>query len=152
PSPPVEVVADCERLAELDARLPAILRGEDKPSDARAQTEFARVCTLKQLHAAAARLYQEALSAKPEPTGLFPSAARAAALAGCGLGQDAGELDERERARWRKQALDWLQADLASWDPVLQRNASPIQEAARSYLELRQRDPALAGLRDAAAL
>jgi hypothetical protein len=92
------------------------------------------------------------LSAKPEPTGLLSSAARAAALAGCGVGQDAGELDEPERRRWRKQALDWLRADLASWDQALQRDTPLVQEAARNYLELRHRDSALAGLQDPAAL
>jgi serine/threonine-protein kinase len=39
----------------------------------------------------------------------------AAALAGCGKGQDADKLGDTERARLRRQALDWLQADLEAW-------------------------------------
>jgi hypothetical protein len=34
-------------------------------------------------------------------------AARAAALAGCGQGKDADKLDDKERALWRWQALQW---------------------------------------------
>jgi hypothetical protein len=39
------------------------------------------------------------------------SAACAAALAGCGKGKDADQVDDSERARLRRQALDWLRAD-----------------------------------------
>jgi tetratricopeptide (TPR) repeat protein len=42
-------------------------------------------------------------------------AARCAALAGCGQGKDAARMDGEERARWRRQARDWLGADLAWW-------------------------------------
>ena len=41
-------------------------------------------------------------------------AACAAALAGTGQGKDAAGLDEAQRSAWRKQALDWLAADLAA--------------------------------------
>ena len=47
-------------------------------------------------------------------------AARCAALAGCGLGEDAAKLDEVERARWRRQARAWLRADLAVWANALE--------------------------------
>src|SRR5262249_46055014 len=39
-------------------------------------------------------------------------AARAAALAGCGQGRDAAGLDETSRAAFRRQARDWLRAEL----------------------------------------
>jgi len=41
--------------------------------------------------------------------------ARAAALAGSGQGKDDPPLDEPTKARWRKQAIDWLKADQAAW-------------------------------------
>jgi hypothetical protein len=31
---------------------------------------------------------------------------------GCGQGQDADKLDNQERARWRRQALEWLRQDI----------------------------------------
>jgi hypothetical protein len=40
-------------------------------------------------------------------------AARCAALAGGGLGNDGAELSAAERARWRQHARQWLRADLA---------------------------------------
>ena len=40
------------------------------------------------------------------------NAACAAALAGSGRGHDTGKLKDDELARLRKQALDWLRADL----------------------------------------
>jgi hypothetical protein len=39
-------------------------------------------------------------------------AARAAALASCGRGRDAAGLNEASRAAFRRQALDWLRAEL----------------------------------------
>src|SRR5215472_4056243 len=41
------------------------------------------------------------------------NAANAAALAGCGQGEDAAKLNDNERTRLRQQALTWLRADLA---------------------------------------
>jgi tetratricopeptide (TPR) repeat protein/tRNA A-37 threonylcarbamoyl transferase component Bud32 len=69
---------------------------------------------------AAARLYAELLARDPPPPEQAPfelrfKAACAAASAGVGSGRDATQLGEVERARWRKQALAWLRADLASW-------------------------------------
>ncbi len=50
------------------------------------------------------------------------NAARAAALAACGLGKDADHLDTEDCASLRKQALDWLRADVTAWSTVLQKD------------------------------
>jgi tetratricopeptide (TPR) repeat protein len=107
-----------ERLVELDGRLSAVLGGQDQPSGVVERLEFARVCTLKGLHAAATRLYGENFAAEPRLTYNMTAAhrynaARAAAQAGCGQGEDATKLDDKERAHSRQRALDWLRADLA---------------------------------------
>jgi hypothetical protein len=70
-----------------------------------------------QRYAAAARWYAEAFTAHPHllagpPAGQRYYAARAAALAGCGQGRDAADLDEESRAHFRRQALDWLRDEL----------------------------------------
>ena len=114
----------CERYKALDARLPAILRGTEKPDNAANQIEFARLCHLKKHYAAEARLYADALAALPrladEPRNSFRyNAACAAALAGCGRGEDGAKLGDGERARWREQARQWLRADLAVWTKAL---------------------------------
>src|SRR5262249_54469091 len=80
------------------------------------------------------------------------NAACAAAPAGCGQGEDADQLDEQERAPWRRQALDWLRADLAHWTKAVENDTPPTRAALPGTLRHWQRDPDLAGLRDAAAL
>src|SRR5262249_45436384 len=67
-----------------------------------------------------------------------------------GQGEDAGTLDDNERARWRRQALAWLRADLAR---LTQPGAGlPSSEAMRKALRSWQQDKDLASLRDPAAL
>src|SRR5262249_33626780 len=106
-----------ERLVELEGRLPTILSGETKPASAAERSEYALLCCGKQHCAAAARLWAESFAADPtladDPlTAHRDTAACAAALAAAGRGTDAGRLDDADRARWRKQALEWLRADL----------------------------------------
>jgi hypothetical protein len=67
--------------------------------------------------AAAVRWFAEAFRADPalltgRPSRLRYHAACAGALAGCGRGRDTAGLDEEARAGFRRQALDWLRAEL----------------------------------------
>jgi tetratricopeptide (TPR) repeat protein len=144
-------VAACGRLVQLDARLPAILKGREKPKDAMEQSEFASFCVQKGLPAAAARLYREVVTARPELTGLRFPAACAAALAGCGAG-DAAQLDDKERARWRAEALGWLRADVKMWRKALENKLPRTRKVAQGALEFWKGNTDLAGLREAAAL
>jgi serine/threonine-protein kinase len=142
----------CERFVALDARLGAILRGTEKPAGAVEQIELARVCTFKQLHAAAARFHAEAFAARPElaaavTAGARFSAARAAVLAGCGQGRDADRLDPEARARWRRQALDWLRQDLTWWDGALAGGDAQAIAHAREWLPRWRTDGTLDGVR-----
>jgi hypothetical protein len=79
-------------------------------------------------------------------------AACAAALAGCGRGHDAATRDKDELARWRKQAFDWLRADLTWIRGQWKRDPERVRAAVTRSLQLWQRDPDLAGLRQQAAL
>jgi hypothetical protein len=78
------------------------------------------------------------------------NAACAAALAAAGKGVDAAMLKEQKRTRLRKQAIDWLQDDLAAWTKVVGKGSAPAKAAVRRTLEDWQKDPDLAGLRAAA--
>ena len=80
------------------------------------------------------------------------NAACAAALAGCGQGKDDPPLDEAAKARWRKQAIDWLKADLAAWSQVLESGPPQARSVHLLTLQHWKADPDLAGLRDQAAL
>jgi tetratricopeptide (TPR) repeat protein len=149
-------VRACQRLVELDPRLPGLLAGTDRPADQRERLDFARLCSLKQSFAAAARIYTEAFATQPQVAadlraGHRYNAACSAARAGCGQGVDAAGSTAAERLAWRRQALTWLRDDLAAWSRQLQ--AAPTGDpAVAQTLRQWQADPDLAGLRDPAAL
>jgi tetratricopeptide (TPR) repeat protein len=149
---------NAERLADLDARLPALLKGEAQPADADECLALARLCQAhKQLYAAAARWYSEAFDAKPVLSEDLSSnnrynAACAAALAGCGQGADATGLDEKKRTRLRHQALAWLQADLKAWQSLLDKGAAQARNAAAKQMRHWLADADFTGVRGAVAL
>ena len=145
-------------LAERDAVLPTILRGEAAPSDAVQQSRFADFCLqYRRLDAAASRFYADAFAsesglANDLSSGARYNAACAAALAGCGQGKDAANTDAKERGRWRQQALDWLRADLALWTKVGNGTDRQGRAVTAQVLQHWKKDPDLAGVRDADAV
>jgi serine/threonine-protein kinase len=146
-----------EHLIALEARLPAVAQGCDRPADAEAIAEFARLAFSRHFDAAAARLWTDAFAASPtlaaDPaTGNRFQAARAAALAGAESGRLADAPDARSRARWRGQAVAWLEADLAASAAVLESGTSQQRAAVLKRLGRWQVDPALAGLREVQAM
>jgi tRNA A-37 threonylcarbamoyl transferase component Bud32/tetratricopeptide (TPR) repeat protein len=151
-NPSAQWVQDAERQLALDGKLPALFRGEARPADAAECLALVQLCRTKKLHAAAARFAGEAFTRQPAlaedlSAGHRSGAARSAALAGTGQGADAATL-EAERARLRRQALDWLRADLAAWA----RQPAEARPAERNALLSWQQDPNLAGVREAGAL
>jgi serine/threonine-protein kinase len=79
-------------------------------------------------------------------------AARCAALAGCGLGEDGAKLDEVERTRWRRQAREWLRGDLAMWAKTMDSGSRAARILVKRMLMQWQADPDLAGLREPGAV
>jgi serine/threonine-protein kinase len=144
----------CESWITLDGKLAAILKGDARPENALEQVELAGLCQqrFKHLYATAAYFYAEAFKDMPELAN-DPSnwnrynAACDAALAGCGQGKDAAKLDDRERARLRTQALDWLKADLALWADRAKSNRPADRESVQQTLELWQTVSSLEGVR-----
>jgi serine/threonine-protein kinase len=156
--PSAQWVRRCERLVELDGRLPGFLEGKTTPASPDERVELAGLCSLKRLHGAAARFYAEAFAAEPKLAERLDShrynAACAAALAGCGQCKDADKLDGKERARLRRQALDWLRAELEAWGRLLDKEPDQARSAARVTKVLRHwlTDADLAGVRGPEAL
>ena len=151
--PSAKWVARAEQLAALADRLPAILRGDDRPADNSERLALASIFYATKRHAAAARRWAEAFAADPKLADDLPVARRydaacAAALAGCGRGNDDPPPDESARAELRGRALDWLRADLALHRKQLDTDAV----ACRRALDHWRTDPDLAGVRDVAAL
>ncbi|MFI5259249.1 MAG: tetratricopeptide repeat protein [Candidatus Limnocylindrales bacterium] len=103
-------------------------------------------------NAEAAAEYAAAFAAEPKwaedlRNGDRYNAACVAALAGCGQGENAAKLDEKERARLRRQALAWLRADLAAWGQLLEKEPDKARAAVRKTLRHWQQDADFAGVR-----
>jgi tetratricopeptide (TPR) repeat protein len=157
PYPSAQWIRQCERLIELDRQLPSFLENKAIPTSPEERIELAALCTLKHLHRAAAGFSQKAFADKPQLAEDLQAwhrynAACEAALAGCGEGKDASQLDAKERARLRRQALDWLRADLAAWAKELARNTPEARGAVRDKMQHWRTDTDFAGVRGAEAL
>jgi Tfp pilus assembly protein PilF len=151
------MLAATERQACLAAKLPAVLAGTIKPGDTVETLDFAQICYYRGLQGASARFWAEAFQADPKRADdldahLRYDAACAAALAGCGQGKDEPPLDDASRTRWRRQALEWLDADLAAWSKALKNGPPPPRQIIAQKLQDWKVDPDLAGLRDRGAL
>jgi serine/threonine-protein kinase len=150
-------VRRAERLAALESKLPAVLRGEIKPKDMAERVGLIGICQAKNLHHAATGLSVAAFAADPKLADDLKaahrySAACSAALAAVGQGEVAAKLDDKERTRLRKQALDWLKADLAGYAKRLQSGSRIARRLVTQQMQHWQKDADLAGIRDKAAL
>src|SRR5262249_45412377 len=133
--------------------LPAFLDGTYQPQDNDERLALLGVCQFTNRTRATARLYADAFANEPSladnlGAGHRYNAARAAALAGCGLGADATGLGEEERKRWRDQAREWLRADLAARTRAFDVGPTPARRAVRMALTRWRQDPDLACVRD----
>jgi serine/threonine-protein kinase len=156
PHPSALWVRQGEQLLRQEEQLLEVLAGKRKPASAAERIGHARLCTLTRRYQAGARLYAEAFAADATladdlQTGNRYQAARTAALAGCGQG-DAEPLDEKERARLRRQALTWLRADLLLHGKQLERGQRADRVGVKLSLRFWQQDSALASVRDKEAL
>jgi serine/threonine-protein kinase len=150
-------VAEAEELVKREAKLPDFLAGKGPPADNRERLGLLAICQLQRRCVAAARLYADAFAADAKladdlKASLRYNAACNAALAAAGQGIDADKLDDKERARWRKQAIQWLRADLDGWDKRLAAGMPEVRQTVRETLQNWQRDADLAGVRDPQAL
>jgi Flp pilus assembly protein TadD len=146
-----------ERCMALDAKLPAVLRGAEKPADAPEHIGFAQMCVLKKLYVTAANFYDRAFTDDPRlgedaSEALRYQAACAAALASCARGGDTDTLSDKERARWRHQALVWLKQDLTWWNRALEKDNAKTRDEARQWLRRCLTDNCFDGVRARARL
>jgi tetratricopeptide (TPR) repeat protein/serine/threonine protein kinase len=159
PHPSLRWIQQTERLVELEAKLPQLLNCQVKVADTAERLAMAQLCRTpaKKLYAATTRFYAEAFAAEPQLAGDLRvqhryNAACAAALAACGQGKDADQVDAKERARLRQQALDWLRADLKAYALMLERAAGKAGPTVAQRLQHWLHDDDFAGVRGAEAL
>jgi serine/threonine protein kinase/Flp pilus assembly protein TadD len=144
-----------EHLARLDERLTAVLEGKNRPRDVAERLAFAQVCGLpcRKRYATAARFYAEVFASELRLQENRQAenrciAACVAALAATGQGRDAVALDDRERARLRRQALNWLRPELDRWDHL----SDQARFAAANILQNFLGSPDFVGVRGKEAL
>jgi serine/threonine-protein kinase len=154
--PSGEWLATAQRLLTLQDRLPAVLRGERAPEDARQTFDFAEMCTHRGLDAAAVPLFERAFDADPELAseraqtefGSVWEAAAAAGHAGTGRSVDSYVLDEKARADLRRRALAWARESLVAMRHLAETN----MEGAVEGVATMSGSSDVAGVRDEADL
>lgn len=152
PHPSAKWLDECQRLLDLDARLPSVLRGEGKPENPGDLRELGWLCASRhRWYASAVDLYAEAFERDAKLTdrldwGYRVEAARAAAMAADGQGEGA-PTEAAAKVALRRKALDWLRAEANAWNIVAKR--SPEAEAeARKAFESWLRMPDFASVRE----
>jgi hypothetical protein len=143
-----------EGLLQLDRKLTACLAGKGRPATPREAVALGAVCAqFRQRYHAAVPFFVDAFQADATlandmQSGHRYNAACSAALAAAGQGEDAAALDDKERARLRKQTLDWLDADRKAWGRKLDgKPAKVVRDRAAAALRHWQGDADLASVR-----
>ena len=149
--PSREWVAEAERAAAITQRLPAVLKGEDKPGDAAEGLAFAQLCYNSGRYADD-RLWADALAtdaklADDRQAVHRYNAACAAVMAASGAGKDERPPDDTARAKLRQQALDWLKAELAVGAKFVESGPPQAKAFIAQTLKHWQEDTDLAGVR-----
>jgi serine/threonine-protein kinase len=150
-------LAQAQRLAAARDKLPAFRDGSYMPASNEERLGLVEWCRIRKLHRSSTRLYAEAFAADPRladdlEAGHRYAAACSAALAALGKGEEAATLDDVERARLRKHALDWLRADLALRAKSVESGTPAKGAEVQGVMRRWQQVPDLAGIRDPAAL
>jgi serine/threonine protein kinase/Tfp pilus assembly protein PilF len=122
-----------ETYLRLEPQLATVLAGQPLTGPAEVQLTVAELClSYRNRPLAAVRLYSKVFKDDPEwmnnvPRGHRREAARAALLVSCGIGADAGGIDNRERIRLRTQALTWMQAEVLALENARQSGKPQFQ-------------------------
>ncbi len=145
-----------EAMVERAERFTAVLQGKETLKYNAERLAFAKIAYDQKKFAFATRLWAEALESDPKlgddrQAQHRYDAARAAALAASGQGQDELTLDDAAKAKLRRQALDWLNAERMACDKLI-KSKSPWSQNTVQKLSNWKLESALAGIRDPAAL
>jgi tetratricopeptide (TPR) repeat protein/serine/threonine protein kinase len=178
-----KLLQQCERALQLEQRALVLAEGKSPPADTAELLLLAQFCRRFHRTATSTRLYASAFTGQPAVAddlakGHRYQAAAAAAWAAAGQGHDATKLPDQDRTELRRQALDWLRADLKRFAQTAANYqapsgtekppASPLEKLARpgvagtpsekpgvgdlllvcDRLQQWQQDPALSSVRD----
>ena len=149
-------MANDPRFAVFDARLSAVLMGEQPRTNAE-RIGLARRALDTERYVAAARLSTEAFQADPtlandRKVPLRYNAACAAALASAGIGKVDPPPDDAQKEKLRAQAVGWLKEELAVWRKLADSSPPAERSVIIQTLKHWRQDADLTGIRDQAAL
>jgi hypothetical protein len=118
--PAQDNLARVQPAAAVEGRWSAFLKGQFRPRTTKERLGLVQICTFRKHYRGAVKPYVDAFAADTKladdlQAGHRYAAARSAALTAAGEGADAVNLDDKEKARLRGLALNWLQTDLALW-------------------------------------
>jgi hypothetical protein len=152
-------VRDAERLAALEEKLPAVLKGETTPANPGEAIALASMCQqpYKKHYAASARFYADAFTPDAKLAADLNAqhrynAACSAALAAAGQGEDARRLPDKVVCMFHNWALVWLRADLSIYAKLAGQNNPAVNQTIQQRLTHWRSDPDLASVRDPQAL
>jgi len=156
-----DLIAQVDQMAATAAaqalRLPAVVKGEDRPKDINEQLSFASLAYDRKFYAAAARFWSGAVEADPKlgddrKAQHLYNAACAAALAAAGKGENNPRPDAAACAKLRRQALAWLKVELEAWTKLLDSGTPQDAATVAKIMQDWRNDADLAGVRDAATM
>jgi serine/threonine-protein kinase len=131
--------------------LKALIDGSAQPHDNDERIALLGSCAFDDLRGRCAQLWMEILEATPQLTDdQLEIAARAAALAGSGLGKDSEKFTDEDRTRWRNSAIALLSKRID--DLERQSNSAAFRKAAIQKMLALQQTPDLAALREPSAV
>ncbi|HVS35666.1 MAG TPA: protein kinase [Gemmataceae bacterium] len=138
-------LAAAERMAAVQDKLPALLKGDFKPQTRDEFLGMTQLCVIKKRYIAGTSLYAAAFSADPKmaddiKTGRRYDAACCAALAAGGEGNDDPPPTEAKKADLRRQTLEWLRADLAVWIKIRDNGSIEDRKTIRDTMMRWQQD------------
>lgn len=125
----------CRRYAGIDGVLARVSMGEGLPEDPSEVLLLAEMAYDRARYRQAATWWREAFARSPAAAGDLDLwyryfGACSAVLTAAGPGSQ--DLDAGEREAWRRQALEWLRADLAAWKVRLGSDPSAGAQVARA--------------------
>jgi hypothetical protein len=144
-----------DSLMDMEIRIPLILAGTETAPASQLLDMAVAWAIFKRHYATAAFLFQKAFVADPrlgQSRGQRYTGACAAALGGCGRGEDAASFSADQRTTLRNQARAWLEADLDLGRRMLLAANMEKKLAALDRLTQWRNDPYLAGVREPEAL
>jgi serine/threonine-protein kinase len=152
-----DLARDAERMIALNSRFPELPGEDEQPASLAERIRIAQFCQIKQLFATSAKNWEGLFITHPAvPADLNAghrfAAACAAARAGSGQGKETPPPDLESRARLRRKALEWLEADLAAITSSMEKAHARDRHWGPSRLGRWLVATQLAGVRDESAL